>query len=127
MNKINASKLQEMFLYGGEVLSQKKEEINALNVFPFPDGDTGSNMNMTMSSGINAIKNKKYKTVGELTHDFSKGLLMGARGNSGVILSQYFRGLAEGLKDVEEVTVEQFHAALGVSVTRSYKSVIKAV
>lgn len=127
MNILNAKKYQEMLLYGGEILNAKKEEINALNVFPVPDGDTGSNMNMTTQSGVQAIANLNTNSIGEIAKTFSKGLLMGARGNSGVILSQFFRGVAEGLQDYDEVTVKQFHDALEKGVKRAYGSIIKVV
>lgn len=127
MNKLNANKYREMLLYGGEILNAKKEEINALNVFPVPDGDTGSNMNMTTQSGVQAISNINPTSIGEVAKVFSKGLLMGARGNSGVILSQFFRGIAEGLEGKEEISVQEFHQALESGVKRAYGSIIKVV
>ncbi len=128
MNKIiTAKKYKEMLLYGGEVLDAHKEEVNALNVFPVPDGDTGSNMNMTYQSGVQSILNLETNQIGNVAKAFSKGLLMGARGNSGVILSQFFRGIAEGLEAKDEVTADQYHAALEQGVKRAYGSVIKAV
>ena len=127
MNILDAKKYREMLLYGGEILNAKKEEINALNVFPVPDGDTGYNMNMTTQSGVQAITMIVPNEIGELSRTFSKGLLMGARGNSGVILSQFFRGIAEGLENKSKVSVEEFHKSLELGVKRAYGSVIKVV
>ena len=127
MKILDANKYREMLLYGGEILSAKKEEINALNVFPVPDGDTGSNMNMTTQSGVAAISNINSSSIGEVAKTFSKGLLMGARGNSGVILSQFFRGIAEGLDGLDTINVEEFHNALESGVKRAYGSIIKVV
>lgn len=124
---LNSKKFKEMAMYGAEVLNAQREEVNNLNVFPVPDGDTGSNMNMTFQSGVNSIVNTNIDEIGTLSKTFSKGLLMGARGNSGVILSQFFRGIAEGLEDYEMVNVLEFHHALEKGVERAYSSVIKAV
>ncbi len=124
---ITGKKYKEMLLYGGEVLTSKTEEVNDLNVFPVPDGDTGSNMNMTYQSGVQAIANAADGEIGVVAKAFSKGLLMGARGNSGVILSQFFRGIAEGLEGKTEVNATEYHAALEQGVKRAYASVIKAV
>jgi DAK2 domain fusion protein YloV len=126
-NIITNKELHDMLLMGGHSLQNKVNELNALNVFPVPDGDTGSNMNMTFQAGAAALEKSQAKTVSELSRDFSKGLLMGARGNSGVILSQYFRGIAEGLEGLDVATTEQFYSALEKAVERSYASVVKAV
>lgn len=125
--KINAKKYSEMLMYGAEVLNGRMEEVNNLNVFPVPDGDTGSNMNMTFQSGVNAIISDEVDNISEVAKKFSKGLLMGARGNSGVILSQFFRGIAEGMQEKEELSVSDLHAAFMQGVERAYGSVIKAV
>ncbi len=95
MEKLVAKKYQEMIQYSGQLMEAHKEMINDLNVFPVPDGDTGSNMNMTIQSGVKAVSNGNLMSIDEVAKSFSKGLLMGARGNSGVILSQFFRGLSE--------------------------------
>ncbi len=126
-NMITGKKYKEMLLYGGEVLDSKEDEVNALNVFPVPDGDTGSNMNMTYQSGVQSILNVNDTEIGEVAKCFSKGLLMGARGNSGVILSQFFRGIAEGLAGKDSVSTKEYHKALKQGVKRAYASVIKAV
>lgn len=127
MEKLVAKKYQEMISFGGALMEAHKEEINSLNVFPVPDGDTGSNMNMTIQSGVKAVSNGNLISVGDVAKSFSKGLLMGARGNSGVILSQYFRGVSEGLEGLDSATTIEFHEALGKGVDRAYASVIKAV
>ncbi|MGL5021655.1 MAG: DAK2 domain-containing protein, partial [Mycoplasmatales bacterium] len=127
MNKIKNNQFHQMLLVGGQSISNKMNELNALNVFPVPDGDTGSNMYMTYQAGLAAIDNTNKLSISELSKAFSKGLLMGARGNSGVILSQYFRGIAEGLEGIDEATTGQFYAALEVGVKRAYASVVKAV
>lgn len=127
MKKITSADYKQMLIYGAEVLKNEMERINALNVFPVPDGDTGTNMNMTMQSGVKPLKENDYDRVGILSKAVSKGMLLGARGNSGVILSQFFRGLAEGLEDKEEIDAKLFQLALKQGRTRAYASVIKAV
>lgn len=127
MQRINSDKIKEMLAYSVEILCEKKEEINTLNVFPVPDGDTGSNMSMTLQAGYEEIKTQTYTRADEIFKDFSKGLLMGARGNSGVILSQFFRGFAEAVDGKEELTTSDFQSALQNASERAYGSVIKAV
>lgn len=95
VEKIDAALLSQMVLTGAYHLSNNAQKIDALNVFPVPDGDTGTNMNLTITSGANEVKKLETDKVYEVTSAFSKGLLMGARGNSGVILSQIFRGFAK--------------------------------
>ena len=96
MSKITTSLLQEMVQAAATRLGKQAEYVNSLNVFPVPDGDTGTNMGMTMDNGSKAVADQTASTVGEVGQILSKGLLMGARGNSGVILSQIFRGFAMG-------------------------------
>ncbi len=127
MEKLVAKQYQEMIQFSGLLMEAHKEMINDLNVFPVPDGDTGSNMNMTIQSGVKAVATGNLLSVEDVAKSFSKGLLMGARGNSGVILSQYFRGISEGLSGFDVVTTTDFHNALGKGVERAYASVIKAV
>ena len=103
------------------------ESVNALNVFPVPDGDTGTNMNMTLASGAEELKKKQFAQVGKAAEALSKGLLMGARGNSGVILSQLFRGFAKSVQDKDQIDVQQFAAALQQGVDMAYKAVVKPV
>ncbi|MBW7474153.1 DAK2 domain-containing protein [Paenibacillus oenotherae] len=116
-----------MVLTGAECLQRNVERVNSLNVFPVPDGDTGTNMNLTMTSGVRELQSKPSKAVGKVAEALSKGLLMGARGNSGVILSQLFRGFAKSLASLEEVGTLQFAAALQNGVDMAYKAVVKPV
>ncbi|MFC0330795.1 DAK2 domain-containing protein [Paenibacillus sepulcri] len=116
-----------MVLSGAAFLQRNVERVNALNVFPVPDGDTGTNMNLTMTSGTNELQNKPSPAVGKVAEALSKGLLMGARGNSGVILSQLFRGFAKSVSALEEVNTVQFAAALQSGVDMAYRAVAKPV
>ncbi|MFC4653029.1 DAK2 domain-containing protein [Lactococcus nasutitermitis] len=108
-------------------LNAQAEYVNSLNVFPVPDGDTGTNMGMTITNGAKAVFEKPADTVGEVAQILSKGLLMGARGNSGVILSQLFRGFAQYAKDYEELDGIHLAAALQNGVEVAYKAVMKPV
>ena len=103
LNKLNGEQFKELVLNGAKNLRQNVEEVDSLNVFPVPDGDTGTNMSRTIEGGINAVKDKDEKNLGLLGKDLSKGMLMGARGNSGVILSQIFRGICRGFEGKAEV------------------------
>ncbi len=116
-----------MVLAGAEKLQQHAEHVNSLNVFPVPDGDTGTNMNLTMTAGVNELKKNNTASVGQCAGVLSKGLLMGARGNSGVILSQLFRGLGRYAAQYEELNTQQFAAALQTGVDTAYKAVVKPV
>lgn len=116
-----------MVLAGAERLSQGADHVNALNVFPVPDGDTGTNMNLTMSAGVAELKNKPSDEVGKAAEVLSKGLLMGARGNSGVILSQLFRGFSRAVAGGRELNVAMFANALQQGVDTAYKAVVKPV
>jgi len=116
-----------MALLGADLLKRNAEKVNALNVFPVPDGDTGTNMNLTMTSGITELKNKQSAHLGKTAEALSKGLLMGARGNSGVILSQLFRGFSKSLAHVEEATAMDVAVALQHGVDMAYKAVVKPV
>lgn len=126
--KIDLTDLKAMLTSGSHNLKDHVEAINALNVFPVPDGDTGTNMSLTMTSGVREIQNKGLETVGELTSQFAKGLLMGARGNSGVILSQLFRGFSTVLKNEKEsIDAEALANAFQAGVDTAYKAVMKPV
>ncbi|MDQ8733436.1 DAK2 domain-containing protein [Paenibacillus sp. LHD-38] len=116
-----------MALLGADYLQRNAEHVNALNVFPVPDGDTGTNMNLTMSSGVRELRSKPSNSIGKATEALSKGLLMGARGNSGVILSQLFRGFSRSLAGLEEAGTVQLAAALQYGVDLAYKAVVKPV
>jgi uncharacterized protein len=126
-NTINGSDLLHMVHAASDLLNRHMEDVNALNVFPVPDGDTGTNMNLTLGSGVNELTKKASEHIGQAAEALSKGLLMGARGNSGVILSQLFRGFAKGVHDHAEVTVFQFAAALQNGVETAYKAVVRPV
>ena len=127
MKTINGQVLKRIFISGSNNLYNFYPEIDALNVFPVPDGDTGMNMNLTLSSGCKEIKNSDEKSAYVIAKAFSRGLLMGARGNSGVITSQIFRGFAEGMANKKEISVEDLSAAFENGVQVAYKAVVKPV
>ena len=127
MEKINGLVLAEMIDLGSKNLAKNAEKINALNVFPVPDGDTGTNMNLSMSSGAKETAANVVENIGELGKSFSKGLLMGARGNSGVILSQLFRGMSQHIADKKEINAKEFAEAIQNGVSIAYKAIIKPV
>ena len=123
---INGALLKEMFLTGAALLEKNKAYVDSLNVFPVPDGDTGTNMSMTMQSAVKEIKAcNGGSTVGEVAAAASLGALKGARGNSGVILSQIFRGFAKALKGCEEMDAELLANALRMGTESAYKAVMK--
>lgn len=124
---INGSDFTAMALLGASVLQSNAEKVNALNVFPVPDGDTGTNMNLTMASGVTELKKKPSNEVGKAAEALSKGLLMGARGNSGVILSQLFRGFAKSLAGNDQANAMEVAAAFQHGVDLAYKAVVKPV
>lgn len=127
MEKINGLILAKMIDLGARNLAKNAEKINSLNVFPVPDGDTGTNMNLSMSSGAKETAANTVENIGELGKSFSKGLLMGARGNSGVILSQLFRGMSQYIVDKKEIDSKEFAAAIQNGVSIAYKAIIKPV
>src|SRR5699024_91404 len=122
VTKISGSQFQEMVQAGANRLQKNAEFVNSLNVFPVPDGDTGTNMNLSMTSGTNAVVDSTSEKVGELSDALSKGLLMGARGNSGVILSQLFRGFGKQLKGLDELTASDLARAFKHGVETAYKA-----
>ena len=127
MKKINAAALKKMFISGANNIANNYKDIDALNVFPIPDGDTGTNMMMTIQSGVKNIINLETTHCGELASAFSRGLLLGARGNSGVILSQIFRGFAETIKEQQELNLNDVANAFLGGTSRAYKAVLKPV
>ena len=127
MVKIDGVILKQMIISGSNNLYNSYPEVDALNVFPVPDGDTGTNMNLTMSSGAKEVFNKNDSSIGAVAKDFARGLLMGARGNSGVILSQIFRGFAEGLAGKSEVDAVELAAAFVSGRDVAYKAVMRPV
>ena len=122
---IGGAMLKEMFLTGAALLEKNRAYIDSLNVFPVPDGDTGTNMSMTMQSAVKEIQNCKGTNVGDIAAAASLGALKGARGNSGVILSQILRGFARALSGKEEMAPENFAAALTTGTEAAYKAVMK--
>ena len=116
--------LKKMALGGAARLRSKAEEVNKLNVFPVPDGDTGDNMRMTIESGIAAVENMESDDIATVMKTISHGMLLGARGNSGVILSQFFAGLSKGLKKNEKADVKTMGEALQKGVEQAYTSVM---
>ena len=127
MKIINAQLLKEMLISGANNLYNKYPEIDALNVFPVPDGDTGMNMNLTLSSGAKEIMYRNDDNAFVIATTFSKGLLMGARGNSGVITSQIFRGFALSLENKTELNVVDFAEAFYNGSQVAYKAVLRPV
>lgn len=127
MTKITTSLLQEMVQAAATRLGKQVEYVNSLNVFPVPDGDTGTNMGMTMDNGAKEVADKPATTVGQVGQILSKGLLMGARGNSGVITSQLFRGFGQSIKDKVELDGKDLAAAFQSGVEVAYKAVMKPV
>lgn len=127
MSNITTSLFQEMVQAAATRLGKQAEYVNSLNVFPVPDGDTGTNMGMTMDNGAKEVADKHAATVGQVGQILSKGLLMGARGNSGVITSQLFRGFGQSIKDLEELDGKALADAFQSGVEVAYKAVMKPV
>jgi len=117
--------LKDMVTAGVSLLEKNRETVDALNVFPVPDGDTGTNMTLTMQSAIREVNSKEFLRADEAASALSKGALKGARGNSGVITSQLFRGFAKALKGVDKITPVQFAEALTKGAEVAYKAVMK--
>ena len=122
---INAEMLSEMFLAGAANIEAKKEYINQLNVFPVPDGDTGTNMSMTIMAAAKEVTALQTVTMESLAKAISSGSLRGARGNSGVILSQLFRGFTKAIKETQEIDVITLANALEKAKETAYKAVMK--
>ncbi len=120
--------LLKLIITNGSInLKNNSQVINDLNVFPVPDGDTGSNMQSTMMSGVSAISTLNDESVEKIGKALSRGLLMGARGNSGVILSQLFSGFAKAFKDIVKANAKQFVEGLKLGVDQAYSAVINPV
>lgn len=127
MKIIDGQMLKRMFISGANNLYNHYPEVDALNVFPVPDGDTGMNMNLTLTSGSKEIQNRSDTNIYDIAKTFGRGLLMGARGNSGVITSQIFRGFSQGLEGKEIADVVAFSFAMQKGVEVAYKAVVKPV
>lgn len=125
--KVNGELYKQLIIYGAANLRANYKVIDALNVFPVPDGDTGTNMRMTIEAGAAAIKDATDESIYEMSKKVSRGMLMGARGNSGVILSQFFRGVYKGLKDIKEASIKEFAKAFQSGVNQAYHAVLKPV
>ncbi|MDO4489790.1 MAG: DAK2 domain-containing protein [Lachnospiraceae bacterium] len=125
VNTIDAALLSRMFLAGAKNLEVKKEWINELNVFPVPDGDTGTNMTMTIMSAVKEVNNLQEVTKTSLAKAISSGSLRGARGNSGVILSQLLRGFTKSIREVQEADAPAIAEALVKATETAYKAVMK--
>ena len=123
--KISGALFKDMLLTSAALLERDKALIDSLNVFPVPDGDTGTNMNMTMQSAVREIKAADCSTVSGVADALSLGALKGARGNSGVILSQLFRGFSRALKEAEEIDAKLLASALKMGTEAAYKAVMK--
>ncbi|MBE6049426.1 MAG: DAK2 domain-containing protein [Clostridium sp.] len=122
---INGRDFYNMVVNASNRLSEESEFVNALNVFPVPDGDTGTNMSMTFKAAVKEIENMNSTSIGEVSKALAKGALMGARGNSGVILSQILRGISKGLSGLEEADAGQMIAALKEGSDSAYKAVMR--
>ena len=127
MMTINGQVLKAMLESGCNNLNNKKSEVDALNVFPVPDGDTGTNMSLTFTNGISEVRKSGSDSLPVIAKTLSRGLLMGARGNSGVILSQIFRGFYQSVKEKDEISVTDFAEALSNGSRLAYKAVMRPV
>jgi len=124
-SKINGQIFYNMVVNANNKLEEQKDLVNSLNVFPVPDGDTGTNMSMTFRTAVNEIHNSNETSISEVSKKLSRGALMGARGNSGVILSQILRGVAKGLEGKTEVDSKEFAAAFAEGSKSAYKAVMR--
>lgn len=127
MERISSQLLKDMLTSGMNNLANHSAEIDALNVFPVPDGDTGTNMNLTFSNGVKEALKEDADTVGKICKTLSRGLLMGARGNSGVITSQIFRGFYQAVEDLDEIDAMQLANALVNGSRVAYRAVMRPV
>lgn len=123
--KIDGQSFYNMVVNASNKLEEQKEYVNSLNVFPVPDGDTGTNMSMTFRTAVSEIQNMHNESLGEISKKLAKGALMGARGNSGVILSQIFRGIAKGLEGKKEADAIEFANSLMEGAKSAYKAVMR--
>lgn len=127
ITSLDGRRFAEMIIQGANHLSVNAQMVDALNVFPVPDGDTGTNMNLSMSSGAKEVQQNIQPHIGYVGKALAKGLLMGARGNSGVILSQLFRGFSKAIEDKDSITSKEFAAGLEAGVDTAYRAVMKPV
>ena len=127
VKKLNGSDLLEILILAKDLIYKHKEDINQLNVFPVPDGDTGTNMYLTLESALKNIDELKQKNINHVSRSIAQNAVLGGRGNSGVILSQILQGLSLGLDKIEQCDVNEFGASLESAVKASYKSVSNPV
>ena len=127
MNKLNVTQFKDMLRSGCANLENHANEINTLNVFPVPDGDTGTNMSMTFSNGYNEALKCNSDSVSDVAKAFSRGLLMGARGNSGVITSQIFRGFYQQIDGLDEIETKDVSLGFENGARVAYKAIMKPV
>ena len=127
VTELEGKQFRKMVAVGAKRLNKNAEYVNSLNVFPVPDGDTGTNMNLSLQSGVKSVENVESNKMNELAIALSKGLLMGARGNSGVILSQLFRGFGKAIETKEVLNAKEFAAAFSNGVQTAYNAVMKPV
>ncbi|MBF2611032.1 DAK2 domain-containing protein [Listeria welshimeri] len=125
--QLDSEKFASMIALGAKNLAKNADFVDSLNVFPVPDGDTGTNMNLSMTSGAEEVAKNDKETIGAVGTNLAKGLLMGARGNSGVILSQLFRGFSKSIENKETLNAEEFANAFVKGVETAYKAVMKPV
>ena len=124
---LDGNQFERIVINGVSNLKSHIEIVNDLNVFPIPDGDTGENMYLTINGGVSSLKNENQNSIGKKAKALADGMLLNARGNSGVILSQLFFGMANYLKDIDIVDVKSFGEALKSGVRQAYSSVVKPV
>lgn len=127
LKEIKADKFRDMIRVASHRLGKNAQFVNSLNVFPVPDGDTGTNMNLTVQSGAKAVNEQAETDIGILTKALAKGMLMGARGNSGVITSQLFRGFQKSTDGKAVLTANDLAEAFATGVETAYKAVMKPV
>ena len=127
ITSLDGKRFAEMIIQGANHLAANAKMVDALNVFPVPDGDTGTNMNLSMTSGAKEVQNNIQEHIGKVGVSLSRGLLMGARGNSGVILSQLFRGFSKYIENHATINSQEFAQAFEAGVQTAYKSVMKPV
>ncbi|MBO7615156.1 MAG: DAK2 domain-containing protein, partial [Bacilli bacterium] len=127
LQTLNGQQFKELVSNGAKYLRLNYQEVDSLNVFPVPDGDTGTNMCRTIENGVNSISSIEDEALSSITKPLSSGMLLGARGNSGVILSQIFRGICKGLQNKNEVTVSELAEAYKLGVKQAYGAVVTPV
>ena len=125
LKTINGAMLSKMMTMASKLLDINRDRIDAMNVFPVPDGDTGTNMSLTMQSAVKELRGVDSNRISEMTDAISRGALRGARGNSGVILSQVLSGLCKKIRDAEEIDTKTFAKALKNATEVAYSAVSK--